>query len=181
MLDKLGLTQDFRIERRSFGIIYVPVRDNFAWLYVSALFGFHQRYMVTIANADRGWGSGSVSGVNFGPYDVFNTSHTDSTGSITYNCITQDTPITIDLRKGNAASYATRQMRQGAYTLEYNLFLEATRTTIWGDGTGGSSRYGPIMPPLLTQVTVTVYACIPARQNARVGSYTDTIAATINF
>jgi spore coat protein U-like protein len=123
----------------------------------------------------------SVTGINFGAYDVFNSNHTDSTGTITYNCITLDTPITIDLSKGNASSYATRQMRQGANTLDYNLFLEATRTTIWGDGTGGSSRYGPIMPPLLTQVTVTVYARIPARQNARVGSYTDTITVTINF
>jgi spore coat protein U-like protein len=124
----------------------------------------------------------SVSGVNFGAYDVFNNSHTDSTGSITYTCASLLTPITIDLSKGNASSYATRQMRQGdSFTLNYNLFLDANRTTIWGDSTGGSSRYGPIMPPLLTQVTVTVYGRIPARQNVRVGSYTDTITATINF
>jgi spore coat protein U-like protein len=123
----------------------------------------------------------SVTGINFGAYDVFNSSHTDSTGSITYTCVSLLTPITIDLSKGNASSYVTRQMRQSTNTLEYNLFLDATRTTIWGDGTGGSSRYGPIMPPLLTQVTVTVYARIPARQNARVGSYTDTITVTINF
>jgi spore coat protein U-like protein len=124
----------------------------------------------------------SVSGVNFGAYDVFNNSHTDSTGSITYSCLNLLSTITIDLSQGNASSYATRQMRQGAsFTLDYNLFLDANRTTIWGDGTGGSSRYGPIMPPLLTQVTVTVYGRIPARQNVRVGPYTDTITATINF
>jgi spore coat protein U-like protein len=124
----------------------------------------------------------SVTGVNFGAYDVFNNSHTDSTGTITYTCITVGTPITIDLSKGNASSYATRQMRQGASdTLDYNLFRDATRTTIWGDGTGGSSRYGPITPPLQTQVSVTVYGRIPARQNATVGSFTDTITVTINF
>jgi spore coat protein U-like protein len=124
----------------------------------------------------------SVSGVTFGAYNVFNPAPTDSTGTITYTCITVATPITIDLSKGNASSYAMRQMRQGAsYTLDYNLFLEATRTTIWGDGTGGSSRYGPVMPPLASQVTVTVYGRIPARQNARVGSFTDTITVTINF
>jgi spore coat protein U domain-containing protein, fimbrial subunit CupE1/2/3/6 len=59
----------------------------------------------------------SVSGVNFGSYDVCNTSHTHSTGSITYNCIALDTPITIDLSKGNATTYVPRQMRQGAYTM----------------------------------------------------------------
>jgi spore coat protein U-like protein len=73
-------------------------------------------------------------------------------------------------------------MRQAlSFRLDYNLFLDANRTTIWGDGTGGSSRSGPIMPPLLTQVTVTVYTRIPARQNVRVGHYTDSITATINF
>lgn len=126
----------------------------------------------------------SVTGVNFGPYDVFNNSHTDSTGTLIFTCTgggAMDT-ITLDLSKGNASSYATRQMRQGAsYTLDYNLFLDATKTMIWGDGTGGSSRYGPVIPPKNTQVNLTVYGRIPARQNARVGSFTDTITVTINF
>jgi spore coat protein U-like protein len=123
----------------------------------------------------------SVTGVNFGSYDVFNNSPTDATATITYSC-TLALMITIDLSKGNASIYAPRQMRQGgSFTLNYNLFTEATRNTIWGDGTGGSSRYGPIIPTPFTQVTVTVYARIPARQNARVGNYTDSITSTINF
>jgi spore coat protein U-like protein len=125
----------------------------------------------------------STVGVNFGPYAVFNTIPNDSTGSITFICLSVGPggAITIDVSKGNASTYLSRQMRQGAYTLDYNLYQDAARTSIWGDGTGGSSHYGPVIPPSNTNVTITIYSRIPARQNARVGSYADTITATINF
>jgi spore coat protein U-like protein len=123
----------------------------------------------------------STVGVNFGAYDVFNTSPTDSTGSITYSCTSLLGTITINLSKGSAPTYFPRQMRNGTDTLNYNLYLDAARVSVWGDGTGGTSRYGPVSPPLLSRVTVTIYGRIPARQNVRVGSYTDTITVTINF
>src|SRR5712691_1122168 len=64
-------------------------------------------------------------GVNFGVYNMFNTSPTDSTGSLTYTCINVLTSITIDLSRGSAPSYVPRQMRKGAETLAYNLYLDA--------------------------------------------------------
>jgi spore coat protein U-like protein len=124
----------------------------------------------------------STVGVSFGAYRFFDATPTDSTGSITYTCLLQFSPITIHLSKGSAPTYVPRQMRQGTDTLDYNLYLDASRVSIWGDGTGGSSRYGPISPPLLgAPVTVTIYGRIPASQNVRIGSYTDTVTVTINF
>jgi len=123
----------------------------------------------------------STVGVSFGAYRFFDATPTDSTGSITYTCLLQFSPITIDLSKGSAPTYVPRQMRKGIDTLNYNLYLDASRVSIWGDGTGGSSRYGPISPPLITPVTVTIYGRIPASQNVRIGSYTDTGTVTINF
>jgi spore coat protein U-like protein len=122
----------------------------------------------------------STVGVSFGAYNVFNTTPTDSTGSITYTCSSVFT-ITIHLSRGSAPSYFPRQMRKGAESLPYNLYRDAARTSVWGDGTGGTSRYGPVFPPFDRPVTVTVYGRIPARQNVSAGSYTDTITATINF
>jgi len=124
---------------------------------------------------------GSTVGVNFGASDVFNTIPTDSTGSLTYTCISVLGTITIDLSRGSAPSYFPRQMRKGAETMSYNLYLDAARISVWGDGTGGTSHYGPVTPPLASPVTVTIYGRIPAGQNVSVGSYTDTITATINF
>ena len=59
--------------------------------------------------------------------------------------------------------------------------LDALSVSIWGDGTGGSSHYGPVVPPPALSVTVIVYGRIPARQNRSSGAYIDTITATINF
>jgi hypothetical protein len=89
--------------------------------------------------------------------------------------------ITIDLSTGSATSYAPRQMRQGSDALNYNLFRDPSRLEIWGDGTGGSSRYGPMVPPNNMQVNLTIYGCIPVRQNVRVDTYSDTITVIINF
>ena len=123
----------------------------------------------------------STVGVSFGAYNVFNTSPTDATGSITYTCITLGGGVTIDLSRGSASSYVPRQMQKGTEALAYNLYLDASHSLIWGDGTGGTSHYGPVSPPLISPVTVTVYGRIPARQNVSAGAYTDTIIATINF
>ena len=125
----------------------------------------------------------SVVGVSFGTYDTFSSSPLDSTGSVTYNCqdVGPSDQITIDLSKGSATTYTPRKIYSGANVLEFNLFLNAARTSIWGDGTGGTSHYGPVQPPNGVNATVYVYGRIPGSQNVPAGSYTDTIIVTINF
>jgi spore coat protein U-like protein len=68
-------------------------------------------------------------------------------------------------------------MLRGPYTLNYNLYTTASRTTVWGDGTGGTST----LNGLAFGATHTVYATVPARQNVRVGQYTDNIIVTLTF
>ena len=123
----------------------------------------------------------SVSGVSFGSYDVFSGSPTDSTGQIVYNCNGGSHAVTIDLSKGNSGNYAQRYMLRSAEQLNYNLYLDAARTQIWGDATGGTSHYGPTDPPNATDVTVTIYGRIPAGADVSAGSYSDTITVTINY
>ena len=73
-------------------------------------------------------------------------------------------------------------MASGSNTLNYNLYRDAARTTIWGDGSGGTSFFQVSVLPLLpTSGTVTVYGRIPALQDAHTGSYSDSIVATITF
>ncbi|MGI0490962.1 spore coat U domain-containing protein [Alkalinema pantanalense CENA528] len=125
----------------------------------------------------------SVVGVNFGAYDVFNSAPNDSTGSITYRC-TEVAPgtITIDISQGNSGSFATRQMRQGSDSLNYNFYLDPTRTTVWGDGSSGTSQYGPVAPGENVSTSIPVYGRIPAQQTSvPVGNYSDTVSITINF
>lgn len=122
----------------------------------------------------------SAVGVSFGTYNVFSASPLDSTGSVSYACTGIKNPdrITIDLSRGGASTFA-RRMLKGAETLSYNLHLDAGHATVWGDGTTGTSRYGPVPP--LSNDTLTIFGRIPAGQDASAGAYSDTVIVTINF
>jgi len=123
--------------------------------------------------------------VKFGKYDVFNVANTDSNGSITYHCNGYlsppgSGPITIFLNKGTSLTFTPRFMHNGVNHLNYNLYLDAGLSQIWGDGTGGTSIYSATAVNAVP-VTVTVFGSIPAAQDAHTGAYTDSVKATINF
>jgi spore coat protein U-like protein len=131
--------------------------------------------------------STSATSVAFGNYNPFFGTATDSTGDITVACsllgiISLGVNYTIRLSAGNGGSgYAPRQMQNGADTLNYNLYLNSGRTTVWtatDPNTVGDSY-------LLGIGTVTrhytVYGRIPALQNARRGSYLDVITVTVDY
>jgi spore coat protein U-like protein len=59
----------------------------------------------------------------------------------------------------------------------YNLYVDATLITVWGDGTGQSATVSDTQ----SAANYTVYGRIPAGQNAYVGVYSDTIVITVTF
>jgi spore coat protein U-like protein len=139
-------------------------------------------YFTAAPRAAQSCSVSTVSGVSFGSYDALNASPVDQTGSISYQCsIFYIGTVTVDLSAGGSGTYFPRQMHKGAALLQYNLYRDATRLLIWGNGTGGTSRFGPIVPLLGLPQTLTIYGRIPARQTSPVGAYTDTVVATINF
>lgn len=117
----------------------------------------------------------STSGIAFGGYDPFVNQDVDSAANISVNC-DATTPYSIALSTGTG-SYEARVMTSGIHHLLYNLYVDATLTTVWGDGTGHSATVSD------TQAVAnhTVYGRIPARQDAYVGTYSDTIVITITF
>jgi spore coat protein U-like protein len=123
----------------------------------------------------------SATSVNFGTYNVFNGSDVDSTGTVTYRCNGSAHNITVGLTQGASATFSTRQMQKGSEGLSYNLFLDASRTTIWGDGTSGTSVYQIGNPPNNTNVNLTVYGRVSAGQDVSAGTFSDTVTAVINF
>jgi spore coat protein U-like protein len=124
----------------------------------------------------------STVGINFGNYNVFSAGALTATGTVTYRCLgVGGEAITIDLSQGTAPSFNPRTMLRSGEALNYNLYLDAAATQIWGNGTGGSQRYGPLVPQNNRTTDVTIFGRIPAGQDVTVGSYTDTIIATINF
>lgn len=125
----------------------------------------------------------SVIGVAFGTYDVFDASALDSTGSITIVCsgLQPMDLITIELGYGSGAVGTQRNMLNGLNTLGYDLFVDASRTLLWGDGSNGTVVQGPLSIANDTPTTWTVYGRIPAQQNVAVGSYSDSILVTVQF
>ena len=122
----------------------------------------------------------STTGVSFGTYSVFTTTPLDSTGSVSIFCI-GDASVTVALDRGGAPTFTPRRMLQGTEALNYNLYLDAARTKIWGDGTGGSQLYVNSGVQSLRTVTVTIFGRVPAQQDVSAGSYSNSITATINF
>lgn len=123
----------------------------------------------------------SSTGVNFGLYDVFAPMPTDSTGSVTYDCDPSDKNIRITLSSGVGGTFVPRSLTNGNDLLAYNLFTDAALTSIWGDGTGGSSYYTRNNPHPKKPTVLTIYARIPPLQDVGTGSYTDTVIVTVDF
>ena len=124
----------------------------------------------------------TTTAVSFGSYNVFSGSADDGTGQITYRCTSPRPPVvTIQLDKGASPSFSPRQMRKGAETLNYNLYLDSTRSTIWGDGTGGTQVYSRANPPRNQNINLSVFGRIPAGQDVSAGTYSATVTATIFF
>ena len=128
----------------------------------------------------------SATGTAFGSYDTLSLLDSDSTGTITVSCTTGIALLfgyDIKLSAGSAGSYSPRKLASGGNTLNYNLYTSVLRTTIWGDGTGGSSIVSDsfLLSIGTTNKNYTVYGRIPARQNAASGGYADTITVSVIY
>lgn len=117
--------------------------------------------------------------VSFGTYLPFSPTAADATGSVRVACTNFMGGYTIALGSGGG-SIPARRMASGSAALQYQLYTTAARSTVWGNGTGGSVIVSGSCLVLCSQ-TYSVYGRIPARQSARPGTYTDTITVTVTF
>ena len=125
----------------------------------------------------------SATGINFGAYDVFVATPLDSTGTVTVTC-DQAPPADIVVAigpSGTSGAFIPRQMRSASSPdrLNYNLFTNAGRSTVWGDGAAGTSTVFLKNVKKNRPAVTTIYGRIPAGQNVSVGSYSDSLTVTI--
>ncbi|HBK47237.1 MAG TPA: SCPU domain-containing protein [Xanthomonadaceae bacterium] len=123
------------------------------------------------------WAACSVSAqsVSFGDYVPFDTAPTDGVGSIVVTCDAV-TPYTLSLDPGSGSQDA-RTLVHAGNVLAYNLYTDAGRSIVWGDGAGGTAT---VSGDALSQ-TYSVYGRIEARQNVLVGPYVDTITVILDY
>jgi spore coat protein U domain-containing protein, fimbrial subunit CupE1/2/3/6 len=124
----------------------------------------------------------AVTPVAFGSYNVFASSALLSAGSITYECTGVGASDTVILEiSGTADAGTLRAMTSGAVELLYQLYVDASRTAVWGTGTGGTSVYGPTHPTDGTPTAVPVYGKVPAHQDVSAGAYSDSLLVTLQL
>lgn len=121
----------------------------------------------------------SITNIAFGTYDPSSSTATDSTGTAT---VTADGAscgtYTIALGR-TGTSYNPRVFTSGTTTnFAYNLYTDAARTVIWGDGTANSQVVTGAAPAPNTSKSYTVYGRIPAGQSVAPGAYSASIVAT---
>jgi len=120
----------------------------------------------------------SASALNFGTQGIL-SANVDQTSTIQVTC-TNTTPynIGLDAGTGTGATVATRKLTSGGATVNYTLYSDSGRSTVWGNtvstdtaagtGNGGAQSY-------------TVYGRIPTQTTPAPGTYTDTITVTVTY
>jgi spore coat protein U-like protein len=130
--------------------------------------------------------------LSFGLYDEFAPADKDAIGQIIYTCENGNGPgttakpeeqgIRIEIAQGSSNSFAPRHMLGlGGSDLEYNIYLDATRRTVWGTGEGPTQVYIDTHPPNRTPVVVPAFGRIFARQDVVAGPYGDNVPVRILF
>jgi spore coat protein U-like protein len=118
------------------------------------------------------------TGVAFGTYSVFAPADDLSNVNFTISC-TALRQASIALSRGGSGTYTPRRM---SGTANYNLWGDAGRTIIWGDGSGGTYTFSAVNWSLGTLTySGTICGSIPAGQDLAPGSYSDTITATLSY
>ncbi|MDB5698831.1 MAG: spore coat protein, partial [Alphaproteobacteria bacterium] len=128
----------------------------------------------------------SSTSLAFGQYVPSHSKPSDFTATLTLVCTASaNAPVvgTIALLGMNGAS--GRALSDGSHRLRYQLFLDAGRTIMWGDGTG-DSRTESISETVGRSATLrrnfTIYGRILARQSdVIVGNYVDGITAVLDY
>lgn len=140
-----------------------------------------------LASCARCTCAASATGVAFGRYSPLAATNADYTGNIRVSCGggIGSVAYTIQLSRGVYGSgFRPRRMGSGNNRLDYNLYTNAARTIVWGDGSGGTGVVSGLLDVSSAGASRehVVYGRVPAGQtSAAVGGYSDTIMFTILY
>ena len=120
----------------------------------------------------------SASTLNFGTQGVL-SANVDQTSTIQVQC-TNTTPYNIGLNAGTGAgaTVAVRKMTSGGATVNYSLYTDAGRSTVWGNtvGTDTVSATGNGAAQ-----STTVFGRVPVQTTPAAGTYNDTVTVTVTY
>ena len=117
--------------------------------------------------------------LNFGTYNPKASSPHQVTTLLRATC-TPGSTYNIGLNEGTSpgATINQRKMASGANALNYQLYSDSARSTIWGNTTGTDTVTG--VGTGLSQ-DHTVFGAVPAAQAVPAGDYADTITVRVYY
>ncbi len=124
----------------------------------------------------------STTAVAFGNVNVLSGTNADATGGLSITCTSGTTwSASADAGAGTGASLATRKMASGANLLNYALYTDSARTTVWGDAATTATVKFSGTGTGAAQAS-TIYGRIASGQTSvPAGSYADTVTVTVTY
>lgn len=110
----------------------------------------------------------------FGEIDPLVGQATDSVATLTVSC-----PETTSYSIAISSDIGGHAMSAGANTLAYELYSDASYSTVWGDGTGGTVTVEGMAGPL--DSTHDIYGRVPPQPATVPGTYADVLMVTISY
>lgn len=95
----------------------------------------------------------------------------------------QTVSFTVSLSAGDAGSYNPRLVTsEGGDTLPYNVYIDANRTTVFGDGTMGTQTVSETMNlPAQSVVSISLFSRWTIGTNPPPGLYRDSLLFTLEY
>jgi len=119
--------------------------------------------------------------VDFGTYFALG-GDVNRQGNLNFTCLPTGLEVlvsyTLQISPGLSGDQLNRRMYFGGSSLRYNLFKDAARTQVFGDGNSGT---GTVAGTCATLCTVPVYGRLYGAQSGTAGPHSDAITVQINF
>ena len=126
----------------------------------------------------------TVSSINFGIYVPLTATPADVIGQFDVRCQAQPGSFAVSIGSGISGNQLARTLVAGSgEVLNYNLYRDAARTQIWGDGTPPTFVVTGVRPGKgrPTFYSYSVYGRIFASQGPNSGIYNDNLLVTVLF
>ncbi|HEX6260081.1 MAG TPA: spore coat U domain-containing protein [Woeseiaceae bacterium] len=124
----------------------------------------------------------STTPLNFGNYQPGGPTPLDVAGEVTADCRGHSVSYSLSLSPGASGDAAGRYMTLATERLYYNIYLDAARMNIWGDGLGPTSLITGMMQRNGRQIDRhQFYGRVFSEQQPSAGTYVDSLVVTILF
>ncbi len=124
----------------------------------------------------------SITDLAFGRYVATQKKALDAVAFLVFSCtdVEGGDMVAIELGRSQTGDFSPRQMIGPGSPVRYNLYSNAGRTRVWGDGSADTVDVR-VRPQRGRSTSVAIYGRVPPAQRVTPGIYSDTIVVTLMF